>query len=432
MPRTRLLARHLLALLLLSILVTPTVLASGRIGPQFHRPPRNWHWPRPPYWPPAPASDVDGDGIPDCDDDCREIPNPDQADADGDRMGDACDPCPLVPGRDCPPAPCECPPGSSFIDADGDGVFEICISPDQITTTCDNCPAVANPDQADRDGDGVGDACDMACECNGTWIDADQDGAFEICLTFDGLSLTCDNCPAVANPDQADADGDGVGDACDMACECNGTWIDADQDGAFEICLTFDGLSLTCDNCPELANPDQADGDDDGIGDACDGCPTVPGPSCDPSSCDCPPGSSIIDRDGDGIFDICISPDFITTTCDNCPDVANADQVDGDGDGIGDACDDCPVLANRDQGDGDLDGIGDACDPCPTIPGSSCIQGRCDCPPGGVQQDIDGDGAWESCVAPGVNLSGCDNCPDLANPDQADSDGDGIGDACDN
>jgi hypothetical protein len=64
---------------------------------------------------------------------------------------------------------------------------------------------VANPDQADADGDGRGNACD-ACP-----LDAanDADG--------DGVCGNVDNCPAVANSDQADADGDGIGDACDTA-----------------------------------------------------------------------------------------------------------------------------------------------------------------------------------------------------------------------
>ena len=40
--------------------------------------------------------DGDGDGIEDRIDNCREIPNPDQADADGDNAGDACDANPQV------------------------------------------------------------------------------------------------------------------------------------------------------------------------------------------------------------------------------------------------------------------------------------------------------------------------------------------------
>jgi hypothetical protein len=72
------------------------------------------------------------------------------------------------------------------------------------------------------------------------------------------------------------------------------------------------------------------------------------------------------DTDGDGYVD----PE------DNCPTVANTDQLDTDGDGAGNACDadddndgvadgsdNCPLVANPDQADFDLDGIGDTCDP---------------------------------------------------------------------
>src|SRR3989454_7562875 len=51
------------------------------------------------------------------------------------------------------------------------------------TAHCDdNCPGTPNADQADTDGDLVGDACD--------------------------------NCPTVPNTDQSDLNGDGIGDAC--------------------------------------------------------------------------------------------------------------------------------------------------------------------------------------------------------------------------
>ena len=63
------------------------------------------------------------------------------------------------------------------------------------------------------------------------------------------------------------------------------------------------------------------------------------------------PNADQLDGDGDDVGD----------ACDNCPAVPNPDQADTDGDGKGDVCDNCPDDDNADQLDEDNDGIGDAC-----------------------------------------------------------------------
>jgi hypothetical protein len=100
-----------------------------------------------------------------------------------------------------------------------------------------------------------------------------------------------------------------------------------------------DGIPDALDNCPLIANADQADADGDNVGDACDSCRALP-------------NAAQTDSDGDGVGD----------ACDNCPSADNADQTDMDGDGVGDACDNCPNSPNSDQADLDGDGLGDACD----------------------------------------------------------------------
>lgn len=188
--------------------------------------------------------DRDFDGIPDCNDICPELPNIDR-DADGDvDTADCFNWC--APERDPSPLPLStqctqrrvCNPAtgvwsttthtvtngrSSFEgmqcdDGQDCSSFTVCTAgscvphPFYGTNTCPACS-----DTGDTDGDGTRN-CDDQCPsdplrtapgvCGCGQAETDTDG--------DGIADCNDNCPDVANADQADADADDLGDACEI------------------------------------------------------------------------------------------------------------------------------------------------------------------------------------------------------------------------
>ncbi len=269
---------------------------------------------------------------------------------------------------------------------------------------------VGQNDFNNLDGDGVAFASDNCpFDYNPTQLDSD----------FDGLGDPCDNCPNNANLSQIDSDGDHVGDACDL------------DD------IDFDGVVNQLDNCPDVYNPLQA---------------VSTGSSTRGAACD----KTNADRDGDGVVDR-------NDNCVRTPNGLSTDsQRDSDGDKIGDACDgDC---ANAHQVAALPSGIGSCSrtseiecsttnNPCPSTsvcqedPTKVCSISTPQCTCGVLAQEV--------CVTTAVVNSGncslknddvdqdgvvdvADDCPTVYNPAvvpgtnrQADSDNDGVGDACD-
>lgn len=441
---------------------------------------------------PANPADADSDGILNVGDNCPAVANPDQKDTDGDGVGDVCDPDIDNDGLanteedlngngivDTDPANPSLPveTGPLEADSDGDGICDgpgwgggdagTCIRP------LDNCPLVNNREQTNRDEDTIGDACDLNPTLFGGSTDSDTPSG----AIGDGPDET-DNCPAIYNPSQTDTDSDGVGNACDPDDDNDGL-DDATESGRPRAVTRTTGVPFYL----------RTDSDGDGYLDGVDICPIYPnktendnyyasgGTTMPLSSCGNFPED---DLDNDGK----------KGSSDNCPFIANKDQRDTDTDGQGDACDldddndsgneiECrdylrgfstqapntipsarndktcdfdesanprlfPWDPNSDHKDGEIfqpadtmcDGPGEGFDRdgslTKCIASDPCPETYLDCTPGtepvappnpgeSVDEDTDND----------TIPNGSDNCPDVSNFNQLDTDGDGLGDVCD-
>jgi hypothetical protein len=253
------------------------------------------------------------------------------------------------------------------------------VDPARASVTLDVFPQLdcstnppPDPNHPDTDGDGVPDVCDV-CPGQDDLLDSD----------LDEVPDGCDNCPQIANADQTNSDSDTFGDSCD--------------------------------NCPTVTNQDQADADTDGVGDACDPTPRARFDFDEDGDVDqddfalmqrCHTGAStlaLVFQDGS-----CDAFDFNEDGRVRFEDVILMQQ-----------CASGPeVLASSLCGDCNDDGILDV------------LQTESD-----VGESPQPDGflvlGRPKCNGPEL-LDNCDDtCPCLYNPDQTDSDGDGLGNPCD-
>jgi len=320
-------------------------------------------------------NDVDGDGVPNANDDCQDVAGTSTQDVNGcpDDDGDG-----YSNGGDAFPNDV-----NEWMDSDGDGVG-------------DNSDAFPNDatETADSDGDGVGDNADAFPQNAFEQLDSDGDGVGDNSDEFpndatetkdtdgDGVGDNADMFPNNAF-EQFDSDGDGVGDNSDAFPNDGTETVDSDGDGVGDNADAFpndatesvdsdgDGVGDNSDAFPNDASR-SADADGDGVDDTIDDCP-------DSSETDVVDETGCVvqtDSDGDGVEDI----------YDQCPDV-NASELDlngdgclddADGDGILDSVDECPETesgqsvsevgcsdAQLELLDSDSDGVSDLDDTCP-------------------------------------------------------------------
>ncbi|MBI3785277.1 MAG: hypothetical protein HY270_17940 [Deltaproteobacteria bacterium] len=286
--------------------------------------------------------------------------------------------------------------------ADGKGTIlcrpavGVCDIPDYCNGVGNDCPADAKSTTVCRAAAGV---CDVAETCNGVSNNCPADAKNSgVCRTAAGVCDVAESCDGFSNNCPADAKSHAVcrssAGVCDVAESCDGVNDDCPLDTfapSTTLCRSAAGVCDVADNCS-------------GSNAAC--------PSDAKSTAPCRASAGVCDvaESCDGVHNDCPADGFAPTTT-LCRSSA----------GVCDAPESCTGASTNCPADGFASSTtvcrasSGACDVAETCTGSglSC--------PADTFVDSDGDGIGD----------GCDNCPGVANADQADDDGDHIGNLCD-